>query len=44
MRILNIEFKQILRIPYLIYIIRLTLKNLIVYFKIKSKNKKIIAE
>jgi hypothetical protein len=44
MRILNTEFKQMLRVPYLAYVIQLALKNLVVHLKIKPKNKKIIIE
>jgi hypothetical protein len=44
MRILNIELKQVLRVPCLAYIIQLALKDLIIYLKIKPKNKKIIIE
>ena len=42
LNILREELNTLSRVSYLLYIIQLTLKNIIIYIKIKSQNNKII--
>ncbi len=44
LNILREELNTLSRVSYLLYIIQLTLKNIIIYIKIKSQNNKIITE